>query len=85
MREGVFIKITVDKNQVTPDVARSLVSICPVDIFGVDDERLSVKPDQVDECTLCELCLAMAPAGALVIHKLYKNEQLVSRGGVDNP
>jgi NAD-dependent dihydropyrimidine dehydrogenase PreA subunit len=84
MSDGVFITISVDESRIKPDVARSLVSICPVDIFGLDGERLIVKPDQVDECTLCELCLMTAPAGALVIHKRYKDEQLVSRGGAND-
>lgn len=77
---GVFIDITFDENQIRPDVAQSLADACPVDIFDLDGERLMVKPQEVDECTLCELCLKIAPADALIIHKLYKDERLVSRG-----
>ncbi len=77
---GIFIQIAVDESQITPQIGRALVSLCPVDIFDWADERLIVRPDQDDECTLCELCLAAAPAGAITIHKTYKNEQLVSRG-----
>ena len=75
---GVFINITCDQSKITPDVTRKLVTTCPVDIFDVGDEGLVIKPDQVDECTLCGLCLKLAPAGALVIHKLYKDERLTS-------
>jgi NAD-dependent dihydropyrimidine dehydrogenase PreA subunit len=77
---GIFIRISADENAITPELARKLTSLCPVDIYGVDDERLVMKPEQEDECILCRLCLDAAPAGALAIHKLYKNESLVSTG-----
>ena len=78
--EGVFISVSVDESRIGLDTARALATACPVDIFGVEDGRLVIKPDQVDECTLCEVCLKVAPASALVIRKLYIDEQLVSRG-----
>ena len=43
--------------------------------------KLNAKPDREDECTLCKLCLDAAPAGAVVIRKMYRDEQLISRGG----
>ena len=77
---GIFIRITIADDPISPDMARRLASICPVDIFAVEGTRLVVRPAEEDECTLCELCLNAAPAGAIVIHKLYKDEHLVSRG-----
>jgi Fe-S-cluster-containing hydrogenase component 2 len=77
---GVFINITLDDNIITPDEARMLVSLCPVEIFAMEGDRLVVGPEQVDECTLCELCLNAAPIGAITISKTYKDEKLVSRG-----
>jgi NAD-dependent dihydropyrimidine dehydrogenase PreA subunit len=44
------------------------------------DGALGVVSEEEDECTLCELCLDVAPAGAITIHKLYSETQLVSRG-----
>ncbi len=79
---GVFIQITVNENRMTPAVARSMASLCPVDIFDRDGERLTVRPDREDECTLCELCLNLAPVSAITIHKTYNDERLISRGGV---
>ena len=84
MSERVFIDITFDKDRIQPDAARALVSACPVDIFKLEDGQLAIRPEALDECTLCELCLAIAPAGALVIHKLYKDQSLVSRGAADS-
>ena len=78
---GVFIQIDIDKSKVTPEIDQALVSVCPVDIFDLEHDQLVVRPEQEDECTLCELCLAIAPMGALTIRKTYKDEQLVSRGG----
>lgn len=79
---GVFIRVAVEASQVSPALARGLVPLCPVDIFALAGERLTVRPEEEDECTLCELCLKAAPVGAIVIHKLYKDERLVSRGDV---
>jgi NAD-dependent dihydropyrimidine dehydrogenase PreA subunit len=77
---GIFIRISINDGEVSPHLARRLVSICPVDIFALEAELLRVRPTEEDECTLCELCLNAAPQGAIVIHKLYKRESLVSRG-----
>jgi len=78
---GIFINIIYNTDQIEPALARQLTATCPVDIFAVDSgERLTVQQDEVDECTLCGLCLKLAPAGALTIQKLYKDEQLVSQG-----
>lgn len=81
---GVFIQITVNESWMTPEVVQSMASLCPVDIFDRDGERLTVRTDQEDECTLCELCLNVAPVGAITIHKTYNDERLISRGGVLN-
>jgi NAD-dependent dihydropyrimidine dehydrogenase PreA subunit len=76
---GVFIRIEVAEEQLPPDIARQLVSLCPVDIFALRGERFVVRPEQEDECTLCELCLDAAPVGVVSIQKLYADERLVSR------
>ena len=77
---GVFINIALDDAKLSPELARNLVPLCPVEIFALDGHRLIVRPDQEDECTLCELCLNAAPPGAITIAKSYKDEVLVSRG-----
>jgi NAD-dependent dihydropyrimidine dehydrogenase PreA subunit len=77
---GIFIQISVDEKQFSPDMSRQIVRVCPVDIFEMDGERLAVKPEQEDECTLCRLCLETAPAGTLTILKTYTGEKLVSQG-----
>ncbi|MEP7355950.1 MAG: hypothetical protein ABI847_01765 [Anaerolineales bacterium] len=77
---GVFIDILLDPHPFSPEEARRLVSACPVDIFALEADRPVVRPDEVDECTLCELCLDLAAPGAIVIQKRYKDQQLVSRG-----
>jgi len=77
---GIFIQISLDNNKLTLSVARQVAQLCPVDIFELVDGQLNVQPDQEDECTLCELCLAAAPAGAITIYKTYNDETLLSRG-----
>lgn len=75
---GIFIQIGVDNERLTPELRRQLVALCPVDIFAIEDDALISKPEQEDECTLCDLCLRAAPPDAIRIHKLYSGETLVS-------
>ncbi len=77
---GIFIQITAERRRLTPAVIQQVARVCPVDIFAVEGERLVVRPENEDECTLCELCLRAAPAGAIRIHKTYSGETLVSDG-----
>jgi NAD-dependent dihydropyrimidine dehydrogenase PreA subunit len=77
---GVFIEIEVGP-AVADDaaLAAKLAEVCPVDIFSVEDGVLRIVDRNLDECVLCELCLDAAPAGAVVIRKLYDGSEL--RGG----
>ena len=77
---GIFIKITVDNAQLDADVKRKLVALCPVDIFALDGERLTIDGEQEDECTLCGLCLKAAPHSTIRILKTYSGEFLESGG-----
>ncbi len=77
---GVFIQITIEPGQLTPETGKRLVSVCPVDIFALDGDHVMVQADEADECTLCRLCLEAAPAGTLRILKRYSGEILESYG-----
>jgi NAD-dependent dihydropyrimidine dehydrogenase PreA subunit len=77
---GVFIQITVHKDGLSPALSQQIAAICPVDIFAVEDGQLVIRPEEEDECTLCELCLKAAPPGAIHIYKTYSGETLVSMG-----
>lgn len=73
---GLFIEITIDVELISSDEAQEIVDSCPVDIFVLNEETLFINPDQVDECTFCSLCLEIAPSGAIIIQKKYKDEQI---------
>jgi NAD-dependent dihydropyrimidine dehydrogenase PreA subunit len=77
---GTFIKIEIDADKITSQIAQKLVSTCPVDIFVLEGNALGKNLKNEDECTLCELCLEIAPARTVVIRKTYKEEILISRG-----
>ncbi len=81
---GIFIQVQVDQTKLTPGIRQILVELCPVDIFALDNDQLGIVADNEDECTLCELCLMKAPAGAITIRKTYRDEMLVSRGSSSN-
>lgn len=78
---ALFIDIEVDP-QIARDgeLARKLVEVCPVNIFALGpEERLQVVEKNLDECTLCELCLAVAPPGSLRVKKLYGEREVLVR------
>ena len=49
----------------------------PGDIYALDGDKVTVRADQEDECTLCRLCLERAPAGTIRIRKTYTGDVLV--------
>ena len=69
---GLFIDV-----RVTPDAARDtalaavLEEACPVDIFEGSSRGVRIVEENLDECTLCDLCIQAAPAGAVRVVKLY--------------
>lgn len=78
---ALFIEVEVDP-QVAGDVeiARKLVEVCPVNIFALGPlEKLQVVEKNLDECTLCELCLAVAPPGSVKVKKVYGERAVLVR------
>ena len=70
---AMFIDVRVDeKLAADPAAARKLAEVCPVGIFEVKGERLRIVPENLDECVLCELCIAAAPQGTVRVVKLYE-------------
>lgn len=72
---AMFIRVDVDDAIVrkTDGLAKKLVEVCPVNIFklGPDDRSVDIVEDNVDECTLCDLCTQASPDGVKVV-KLYE-------------
>ncbi len=71
---GMFIDVEVEASAAKDaEVARKLTEVCPVDIFAqADDGALRIVEDNLDECTLCDLCLEAAPKGSVKVVKLYE-------------
>jgi NAD-dependent dihydropyrimidine dehydrogenase PreA subunit len=78
---ALFIDVEVDPAVArNVELARKLVEVCPVNIFALGpQETLEVVEKNLDECTLCELCLAVAPAGAVKVKKLYGEREVLVR------
>lgn len=72
---AMFIEVDVEQKVVrkTPGLAKKLVEVCPVNIFapGTEEDTVAVVEENVDECTLCDLCMQASPEGVRVI-KLYE-------------
>jgi NAD-dependent dihydropyrimidine dehydrogenase PreA subunit len=70
---GMFIDVIVDAAVAAdPALAKKLTDVCPVNIFAQEkDGRLRIVEGNLDECTLCDLCLQAAPAGSVRVVKLY--------------
>ena len=70
---GIFIDVRVDpKVAKDPELAKKLEEVCPVSIFVAKDHGVEIDDENLDECTLCDLCLAAAPDGTVEIVKLYE-------------
>ena len=71
---AMFIRVDIaDSVQDDPAVCQQLVAVCPVDIFEVNDAgRLSTVEDNLDECTLCDLCIDATQPGQIEVVKLYR-------------
>ncbi len=71
---GMFIRVEVGEPLASDaESAKRLAGICPVDIFAAAPEGVGIVDENLDECILCGLCLAVGPAGAVRIIKLYDN------------
>ena len=71
---GMFIDVKIDA-AVARDaaLAKKLVEVCPVNIFAQEkDGTLHIVEANLDECTLCDLCVQAAPAGTVHVLKLYE-------------
>ena len=67
-----FIRVDIDPAVQQDDALKQqLVDVCPVDIFTrTDDGAVATVEENLDECTLCDLCLDAAPDRVQVV-KLY--------------
>lgn len=76
-QHGVFIDAEVSEEVAgDAELARKLEEVCPVSIFSADGGRVSIVPENLDECVLCELCLDAAPPGTVRVKKLYDGTEL---------
>lgn len=78
---ALFIKVEVEA-AVAQDAAlvKKLVEVCPVNIFAqAADQSLALVEQNLDECTLCELCLEVGPPGAVRVTKCYGEGETLRR------
>ena len=72
---AMFIRIDLNEAVIgkTDGLAKKLIETCPVKIFapGASASQVDVVDDNVDECTLCDLCMQASPDGVKVV-KLYE-------------
>lgn len=69
---AMFIRVDIDDSvQQDAGLCARLAEICPVDIFAIEGERLETVETNLDECTLCDLCLEAAGDAVRVV-KLYE-------------
>jgi len=70
---GMFIDVKVDPAAAKdPALAKKLAEVCPVNIFAAEPTGVRIVEENLDECTLCDLCIQAAPKGAVTIVKLYE-------------
>ena len=71
---ALFIAVEVARELASDSAAaKKLAEVCPVDIFKVSAAgALEVVEKNLDECTLCDLCLQATPKGKVRVVKLYE-------------
>jgi NAD-dependent dihydropyrimidine dehydrogenase PreA subunit len=75
---GMFIRVEIDESVASDAaLAKQLAGVCPVDIFAAGDGSVAIVEKNLDECILCGLCLAVGPAGAVRVAKLYDGGALL--------
>jgi NAD-dependent dihydropyrimidine dehydrogenase PreA subunit len=78
-RDAIFIGIEVsDEAAGDAALAAKLDETCPVDIFADAGGRVEIVERNVDECILCDMCIAVAPLGAVAVHRLYDPEAVIA-------
>jgi ferredoxin-like protein FixX len=72
---GMFIDVEVDEKVAKDaELAAKLTEVCPVAIYAQhQDGSLRVVEENLDECTLCDLCIQAAPEGTVRVIKLYES------------
>jgi NAD-dependent dihydropyrimidine dehydrogenase PreA subunit len=77
---ALFISVEVDPALARDAAsAKKLAEVCPVDIFKAGASGLEIVEKNLDECTLCELCLAVGKPGQVKVKKLYDDGSLLER------
>jgi len=72
---GLFIDVQISAAFASDAaLAKKLEDACPVDIFEATDRGVRIVDENLDECTLCDLCIQAAPPGAVRVVKLYDQE-----------
>jgi NAD-dependent dihydropyrimidine dehydrogenase PreA subunit len=71
---AMFIRVDIkDSVQDDPVLCKQLVEVCPVDIFRVNDAgHVYTVDENLDECTLCDLCIDAARPDQIDVVKLYR-------------
>ncbi len=71
---SLFIDVKVDAEVASNAVlVAKLVEVCPVGIFATKaDGALEIVEENLDECTLCDLCTQAVPDGGVKVIKLYE-------------
>jgi NAD-dependent dihydropyrimidine dehydrogenase PreA subunit len=73
--DAIFIGVEVDDGVAgDPAVAAKLAETCPVDIYADAGGRVEIVDANLDECILCDMCVAVSPPGTVAVHRLYDPE-----------
>ena len=74
---AMFIRVDIDESvQADEALKKQLVEVCPVDIYAIEDSgRVGTVEPNLDECTLCRLCLDAA-GDKVTVMRLYSGQAL---------
>jgi len=78
---SLFIDVEVDPAVASDrELAKKLVEVCPVNIFALaENGSAQIVEKNLDECTLCELCLNATPPDTVRVKRLYGDKEILTR------
>jgi ferredoxin-like protein FixX len=75
--DATFIGISVDDGAAADaTIAAKLAETCPVDIYADAGGRVELVERNIDECILCDMCIAATAPGAVAVHRLYDDAEV---------
>jgi hypothetical protein len=70
-RRGIFIRVEAPRTPATPELAKKLEEVCPVEIYMARNGAVQIVEERISTSACSADCLDASPPGAVTVVKLY--------------